>query len=291
MPAASEEGSAGDGACSLGSPSDVRCREAELPEVGSISSGSTGSGNLCRHSKAALAGSSPMGAVCAGALGTPSSLARGRAELREGASESEPLAESAGGLAAGSGEAGSAAMQAPDDAEGGSEGGSEGGAAGGAGGPDRQPSPGAPGCQGSSGSREGDGGPGSEGAEGEAAGAPPQAGQAPQALGPGGDAAPVAVAAASRLLELYPFHGASLGRGHGGVAGEHGGSLGKGPKGGWCPGGSRGAQPGGMGRLVPKGLQGVGAVGGRRPEGSRKRLKRRGGGGRERGRPGVEASL
>uniref|UniRef100_A0A452R9R3 L antigen family member 3 n=1 Tax=Ursus americanus TaxID=9643 RepID=A0A452R9R3_URSAM len=93
-------------------------------------------------------------------------------------------------------------MQAPDDAEGGSEGGSEGGAAGGAGGPDRQPSPGAPGCQGSSGSREGDGGPGSEGAEGEAAGAPPQAGQAPQALGPGGDAAPVAVAAASRLLEF-----------------------------------------------------------------------------------------
>ncbi|XP_059241893.1 EKC/KEOPS complex subunit LAGE3-like [Mustela nigripes] len=77
-------------------------------------------------------------------------------------------------------------------------------AAGGAAGQDHAASPGAPGCLESSGSREGDdaSGVGGQGAEGEAAGAP-QAGQGPQALGPGGDAAPAPpVAAASRLLEF-----------------------------------------------------------------------------------------
>ncbi|XP_027463648.1 EKC/KEOPS complex subunit LAGE3-like isoform X2 [Zalophus californianus] len=104
-------------------------------------------------------------------------------------------------------------MQAPDggdDGGGGGGGGGEAGAAGGAGGAggqDRQPSPGAPGCQGRSGSPEGDGGPGGGGgggerAEDEEAGDPPQARQAPQALWPGADAAPVAVAAAGRLLEF-----------------------------------------------------------------------------------------
>ncbi|XP_032255725.1 EKC/KEOPS complex subunit LAGE3-like [Phoca vitulina] len=86
-----------------------------------------------------------------------------------------------------------------------SEAGAAGGAgtAGGAGGQDRQPSPGAAGCRERPGSPEGDGGPGGgEGEEGEAADAPAQAGQAAQALRPGGDAAPVAVAAASRLLEF-----------------------------------------------------------------------------------------
>ncbi|XP_032185639.1 EKC/KEOPS complex subunit LAGE3-like [Mustela erminea] len=102
-------------------------------------------------------------------------------------------------------------MQAPDrdeagegseaEAAGGEAG--EAGAEGGVGGQDHAASPGAPGCLESSGSREGDdaSGVGGQGAEGEAAGAP-QAGQGPQALGPGGDAAPAPVAAASRLLEF-----------------------------------------------------------------------------------------
>ncbi|XP_027450600.1 EKC/KEOPS complex subunit LAGE3-like [Zalophus californianus] len=98
-------------------------------------------------------------------------------------------------------------MQALDDGDRSGSEAREAGAAGGAGragGQDRQPRPGAPGCQGRSGSPiSPDEGPGGgERAEGEAAGAPPQAGQAPQALGPGGDAVPVAVAAASRVLEF-----------------------------------------------------------------------------------------
>ncbi|EPY85890.1 hypothetical protein CB1_000342001 [Camelus ferus] len=49
---------------------------------------------------------------------------------------------------------------------------------------------------------EGQGGPGSEGAVAEAAVAPPQVEQAPRALGPAGDAAPVAVGPGSELLEF-----------------------------------------------------------------------------------------
>lgn len=129
-----------------------------------------------------------------------------------------------------------AATQAPDD------GGGRGGAAGGVDGQDPQPSPRAPSCQGNSSSRDGDGGPGREGAADEGAGARPQAERAPRALAPGGDVAPAAMTS-SRLLELYPSRGASVGRGRVGGAGERGGRPGSrrtwAGQGQWVPEGPR----------------------------------------------------
>ncbi|XP_020935709.1 uncharacterized protein LOC102166335 isoform X3 [Sus scrofa] len=92
-------------------------------------------------------------------------------------------------------------MQAPDDGEGG------------AGTPSGQHSSQLPDCHSSSGSPEGEGGPGNEGAVIKAALATPRPDQAPPAQGPGGDAVRMAVGPGSGPLELYPFHGASLGRG------------------------------------------------------------------------------
>lgn len=209
-------------------------------------------------------GTSSAGSVCAGALAIPDSLARRGAGLREACQGSQRSADSGRSVAVGSEEAGAAATRAPDDeaaspapddgaeevavtqapdddgADGAAvtrapEGGAEDAGAGpqasdgGTDGHDPQLSPRGPGCQGNCSRHDGEGGPGSKGAVVEGACAPPLAERAPRALAPGGDAAPAAAAVTSSgLLELYPFRGACLGRGRGGVAGEQGGSPGTG---------------------------------------------------------------
>lgn len=132
---------------------------------------------------------------------------------------------------------GTAAMQA---ADGDDDNDGAGGAVGGSEDLSSQHSPRAPDCQDSSGCLEGQGG--SEGAVDEAAIALLRGEQALHIPGPGGDAATVAVGPGSRLLELYPFHGASLGRTSlGGWAGggKPGSSLGNRQG---CTGGNQGQQ-------------------------------------------------
>ena len=228
-------------------------------------------------------GTSSAGSVCAGALAIPDSLARRGAGLREARRGSRRSADSGRSVAVGSEEAGAAAMRAPDDgaeevavtqapdedgadgADGAAvtrapEGGAEDAGAGpqasdgGTDGHDPRLSPRGPGCQGNCSRHDGEGGPGSKGAVVEGACAPPLAERAPRALAPGGDAAPAAVTS-SRLLELYPFRGACLGRGRGGVAGERGGSPGTGRTGAGAGVGSLAGQ----GQPVPAGPQGGGS--------------------------------